>query len=246
MKKILLILLFPFSLSGQVTISEAVGELVSTSNSATYAFTSFTPAVNSLIIITCGCKGTVYDGTETIQNTSGTALTWNKESVSLFSGGASMYTFWAIAPSSTAASVYTLSTGGDASTGCIGYVYSVTGFDTDNPIRRIDVKGGGTGSNANISLQGAMVTTNGYIASWWAGLSSSNPANVSTQPGSWTEIGDNGFGTPTTNGTSAFRNSGETGSSVTFTNASATYGIQFIEIYASGNSNEGSFMFLNN
>jgi hypothetical protein len=217
-----------------ITGAEAVAEIVSTSNVATYNFGSFTPTADDVLVILAICRGTVDAGE--ITNVSGTSLTWTKKGSGTFNGGAdTMYCFWAIVPASPAASVYQVNVTGDNATGCIAYMFRFAGADitTPDPIKQLKT-GSGTSTNATVTLDSAMATGNGYCAAWMGGLSSSNPANVSAPPASWTEIGDNGFGTPTSNASGAYRATGETGTTITFTNASTTWGMIACEVYESG------------
>lgn len=221
-------------------ITEPVAEVVSTSNAATYNFGSFTPSTSKLLVVLAMCRGTVDAGA--ITNVSGTSLTWNKKSSATMNGGAdTMYCFWARTPGSTAASVYQVDVTGDNATGCIAYMFELTdaatAVEVSDPIKQIKFNTGSSTNATTGSLSTSLDTLNLYCAAWWGALSSSNPANVSTPPnGSWTEIGDNGFATPTTNGSGAYRAGGETASSLSFTNSSTTWGLVLVEVYGTGNA----------
>jgi hypothetical protein len=228
-----LLCIIAFPAQAAIGVTEGAAEIVSTSQSSTYAFGSFTPATNNVIVVIALVRGSV--GVGSITNTSGTSLTWTLKTSATFNAGAdTVYVLWAITPSSTAASVYTVSSGADAGTGCVAYMFQFSGADllTPDPLKQA-VTNSGTSTNPTATVT-ALGTLNGYASAWAGGLSSSNPANVSTPPTSWTEIGDNGFASPTTNGTGAFRAGGETGTSVTFTAASTTWGLAAVEVYVSG------------
>lgn len=237
MKKILLpilLLVFTSQVQAAIGVSEGAAEIVSTSNSATYDFGSFVPATNNIIVIIALGRGTVDDGV--ITNVSGTSLTWTRKTSATFNAGAdTVYIFWAKTGASTAASVYQVNFTGDNATGCIAYMFQFSGADltTSDPLKKA-ITNSGTSTNATSGSIAALDTNNGYAAAWMGGLSSSNPANVSSGPTSWTEIGDNGFATPTSNGAGAFRAGGETGTSITFTNSSTTWGFGAVEVYVSG------------
>jgi len=237
MKKLILIsifLLLPIKAFGAIGVTEQVVEIVSTANSATYAFGSFTPTTSSVIVVMAFATGTVAGGSVT--NTSGTSLTWNKKTSVAYNGGAdTAYVFWAKTPASTAASVYTVDFTGDNATSCIAYILTFTGSDivTVDPIKQVKTNSA-TSTNSTVTFDTALGTNNGYTIGWGGQLSSSNPANVSTQPTSWTEAGDNGIGTPTSNATCAFRAGSETGSTFTFTNASTNWGLIGVEVYVAG------------
>lgn len=219
-----------------MTISEPVAELVSTTNSASYSVGSYTPSDNSLQVCVALCRGTVGSGVPAANWLSGSFSEWILHSKSTFNGGAdSIFLFYVRVQGSRSASGVQVFTGSDAATGCIAYVFQATGAVTwGNPFRQVKFNSGTSTNAKSGSLTQSVLSGNGCIAAWMGGLSSSNPANVSTPPTSWTEIGDNGFGTPTSNGTGAYRSSGETGSSIAFTNASTTWGLVFAEIINDG------------
>ncbi len=232
---LLLLLLIAAPVYGAIGVTEPVAEIVSTSNTATYDFGSFTPSTSSTLVIIAFGSGTVDDGA--ITNVSGTALTWTrKTSVTYNAGTDTAYVFWANTGGSTAASVYRVDFTGDNATACIAYFFQFTGSDlvTADPIRQAKTNAATSTNATSGTLASALVTTNGYAAGWGGQLSSTNPANVSTEPSSWTEIGDNGIGTPTSNATAAFRAGGETATSITFTNASTSWGFILVEVYAAG------------
>jgi hypothetical protein len=120
----------------------------------------------------------------------------------------------------------------DAGTACVAYMFSVTGHNAGLavPIRQ-SITNTATSTNPTVTFAQALNTNNGYVAGWMGALSSTNPANVSTPPTGWTEIGDNGLATPTSNASGAFRAGGETGTTIAFTAASTVWGMIAAEIY---------------
>jgi hypothetical protein len=219
---------------GAVGVTEPTAEVVNTANTNIYSFGSFTPSTNSLLVITATCSGTVDDGA--ITNTSGTALTWTRVTSRNFNTTDTIYIFWGRTAGTTAASVYTIDLTGDNASGCIGHIFQVTGADqtTSNPIRQFKTNAA-TSTNATTgTLDTATLTGSALIAAWGGQLSSSNPANVSAPPTSWTEIGDNGFNTPPSQASAAYLAGGGTATSYSFTNNSTNWGLVFIEVYESG------------
>jgi hypothetical protein len=217
-----------------IGVAEAVAEIVNTSNVSTFDFGSFTPTADHILVCLALVRGSV--GAGTIVNVSGTALQWTRKGSATFNAGAdTAYCYWAKVPASPAASVYRVDCAGDAGTGCIAYLFSFSGADlvTIDPIKQFKT-GSGTSTDPRVTLDAAMGTLNGYCAAWMGALSSTNPANVSAPPTSWTEVGDNGLATPTSNATGAFRAGGETGTGVTFTAASTTWGMIACEVYVAG------------
>lgn len=235
-----MLLLIPNSAFAAIGITEGAAEIVSTTNAATYDFASFTPATNNVIVVFAFGRGTFDDGA--ITNVSGTSLTWTRATSTTFNGAVdTVYIFWAKTGASTAASVYRVDFTGDNATGCIAYMLQFSGADLNTviPLKQAVVNLN-TSTNATSGTIPALSTNNGYAAAWMGALSSSNPANVSTPPTSWTEIGDNGFGTPTSNASSAFRAGGETATSVTFTNSSTVWGFGMVEVYVAGAGPSGA------
>lgn len=232
-----------------VTIAEAVAEKVDTSNASTYDFGAFSPNTNKILVVLAGVTATVATGS--MVNVSGTSLTWKQAGRATWASGANtMYAYWALTPGSTSSSVYRVDVTGDAGTACIAYMFEFSGahYNSINPIRQIKFGANTASTNATVTFNTAMDTNNGYCAAWWGALSSSNPANVSTPPstgGGWTEIGDNGLANPTTNASGAYRATGETGTSVTFTNNSTNWGCVAVELFADGAGPSGLELYRN-
>ncbi len=139
--------------------------------------------------------------------------------------------FWSRTPATTASMTFAFDCTGDAATGCVIIIFQITGADlfARNPIKQF-ITGGATSTNATGTFSTGLNTNNGYIAGWGGQLA----AGSSTPPTSWTENGDLGYSTPTSNGAGAYRG-GENGTTVvTFTNASTNWGFVGAEIYADG------------
>lgn len=216
--------------------SKPVTEIVSTTDGTTFDFGSFTPAANCTLVILALCRDTLATGS--ITNVSGTSLAWTKKTSAAFNSGTdTMYCFWANTGSSTAASVYRVDLTGDSSTGCIAYMFQFTGTDLSlvDPIRQVGTNNG-SGTSANFFYPSNPYFYNGVCSAWMGALSSSNPANVSTQPTGWTEAGDNGFATPTSNASGAYAAGAQTTNFVSFTSASTTFGIIGCEVWAADKS----------
>jgi hypothetical protein len=221
---------------GPIVVAEGAAEIASTTNAQTYNFPSVTLSGNAVVVILAFVKVTTATGA--INNVSGDALTWTKATNFAWPTGDNShqaYIFWAKTPASPAASVYQIDvTTGTNATGCGAVMFQFTGADlvTANPIKQIAANDSGTGggTNANGTFGAALGTNNGYAAGWMGALGS----NSSAPPGSWTEIADAGFTGPTSNVSGAFRAGGETGTSVTFTNASTLWAFTAVEVYVEG------------
>lgn len=203
--------------------SEPVAELASTSNATSYALGAFTPSANATLVVLVFATGTAASG-----SMSGGGLTWTKKTDFAYNTNDRCYVFWANTGASPGSTTITFDCTGDAATGCVMMVFQFTGSDVNraDPIRQFKT-GTGTAANPSVTFDSAMDTLNGYCAGF--GIPRNPP--TSTAPGSWTEIADTGYGTPTSGATGAYRAGGESGSTVTFTSASGNWGMVAVEVY---------------
>lgn len=230
MKKLLSLLLSLFLFSSTAvatpTITEPVAELTSSTDASSYAMTAFTPSANAVLVVFVHAAGTVSAGSMT-----GGGLTWTKETSVLNNTTDTNYLFWAKTGSSPSSTTVTFDCTGDAATGVIMAAFQATGADivTSNPIKQYQTNAV-TAANPTVTMTSALTTTNGYVG-FFAGPR--NPP-TSTPPTSWTETLDTGHTSPAQGAAGAYRNGGETGSTVTFTATSFAHGIIVAEIYDSG------------
>lgn len=212
-----------------LAISEAVPEVATTSNASTYTTGTFTPEANALLVLFAFVTDTFTDPA----SASGGGLTWTMRYTSTLasyggSGQNSCYIATAQVGATPAAMTVTMNVTGDAGSGCVMFVYQVTGHDTSDPIVQAFKQAFGGGANPAMTLPSAMGTDNCYMAA--IAEANRNPINCSVT--GWTEIGDTGYATPTNGAAAYYRVNGETGSTVTFTTAAAAagFGAVFIEI----------------
>lgn len=215
-----------------IGVTEPVAEVASTSNATSYAMTAFTPSANSTLVVMVFASGTVGAGTMT-----GGSLSWTRKTSILFNSTSTAYVFWANTGSSPASTTITFDCSADAATGAVMTAFQFTDSDvvTADPIKQVKTAAT-TAANPTITFDAAMGTLNGYAA----GFSVPRSPPASTPPTSWTEIADTGYSTPTGGASAAYRAGGETGSTVTFTSASAAYGMIAVEVYVSGAGPVGS------
>lgn len=220
-------LLLPASLRAQVAVSEPIVEISSTANAGTYAFGSFTPTANAALVILAYGSGTV--GVGSVSNTCSCLSDWTRFATTTYNAGAdTAYAYIARANSSTSASVITVSTGADNATGMVAAIFSITGQE-GMYIRQFKTSAT-TAANPTVTLDIALDTNSAYAAGF--GMPRNPP--TSTAPASWTETMDAGQGTPAQGAAAAFRAGGETGTTITFTSASAAYGMLAVEVYMLG------------
>mgnify|MGYP001167294179 CR=1 FL=1 len=192
----------------------------STSNVTSYASGAFTPAVGDLLLVWVSAAATVAAGTLT---GTGAGLTFTKVTSRVHAGSLSTaYLFIANALVTAASSqTVTFDCTGDAATGCVIQVASVSAM-----IR--------TGTNAVLQSSGqdnqAAATTPAPVfgascltANPTLGLvyNETNPATM-TPPTSWTERDDTGHATPAKGAEYVSRDSGFTGTTITWGGTSAS------------------------
>lgn len=240
-----------------IGITEAVAELFSTSNSATYSLGAFTPTANAVLVVFASVTASVSGN----YAMSGGSLTWHRLPLQIvvYWGGNwgpadehHCEAFWAYTGASPGSTTITFDCSGDNATGCSMVCFSITGADLLTPGFAIDESGvvtdmsgpirnwvantGDASANPNTTFWGRrasdtnMETQNGYC--YMVAMDRSAPAV--TAPASWTEIADGGHSNPPAGAEAAYRAGGETGSSVTTTAASSNWFIALVEVYADG------------
>lgn len=207
--------------------SELVAEAFSTSNTTSYSLGAVTPSTNSTLVVLAFASGTVASA----PTMSGGGLTWKLITRQVYNSTSTLYAFYANVGDTASSTTITFNCSQDAATGCALIAFQFTGTDllTPNPIRQFKTRAT-TAANPAVTFAANMDTNNGYCAGF--GVPRNPP--TSTAPGSWTEVADGGYSTPTSGATGAYRAGGETGATVTFTSASAAYGMVAVEVYASG------------
>jgi len=202
--------------------------LVSTSQSSTYTTTSFTPAAGDLLAVFVGKTGSVNNGsvTDSLGGTYTLVRNASKNASADF-----LQFFIADQLASGSALTITYDCTGDGATGCIIFAIRVSGMTRTGAAA--------ISQNAAQSNQSAATTpapafsfncdtnnpTLGFV------LNATNPAAM-TAPTSWAElIADVGYGTPTTGGEYVTRDSGFTGTTITWGSTSpSAYGDIIVEL----------------
>jgi hypothetical protein len=159
----------------------------------------------------------------------GTTLTSNQPSLnfSLVTSALSRtsldttYVFVSNAPAAGNAIVLTFDCSADAATGAIITVIRISGITKDGVVsikQSAKIENQAASGTPAITFGSSVLTGNPTLV---AVTNSSNPAALA-QPVSWTERSDNGYGTPPTGQESATRDSGFTGTTVTWNGTSAS------------------------
>lgn len=200
----------------------------STSNASSYVSGSFTPALNDLLVAFVSASGTAA-AAPTLTGSTGLTFTLVL-SVARNASADRIYVFVANALATAVAQTVTFDCSEDAATGAVIQVASVAGVTRtgSGAVRQ-------SASTANAAAAGtpaatfpaAALTANPTLGCVSNGAS---PATL-TPPTNWTEANDTGYSTPTTGAEYVFRDSGFTGTTVTWGGTSATaFGVALIEL----------------
>lgn len=208
----------------------------STSNTNSYAGTAGAPANGDLLIAIVQASDTVStrDGGAGAFTMTG-QWTWTLLQTYTYNSGAdSIAIFWAKATGTTSTTP-TFDCTGDNASGCVVDCYRITGQEgVDQPYIRQIKTNTGTSANPSVTMDTAVLTGNGVL-----GFASNKTNNAAqwTAPGSWTEPANHevAYNTPTTSMQTCNRASGETGTTITWTNSNTTaWIVGVIEFYVSG------------
>lgn len=201
--------------------TEPTAEIANISDLNNYSMGSFTAPHNTWVVffvITSGYTGAVTPA--------GGGLTWTLIASQIFNTTDCIYAYRAF----TGAGPVTLSPNvllSSNATGCCMMAFMWTGaaVGAATPIRQSKTAAT-TAANPAVTFDLPVMTVNGYMMAF--GMPRNPP--TSAPPASWTEIADTGYATPAAGASGAFRVTGETASTFTFTSSSAAYGIIGVEI----------------
>lgn len=209
-------------------------QTTSTSNTNSYASGSFTPAANDLLIVMVNCSGTDQNPATLTDSQS---IGFDQIGFTTYnSAGDAVYVFAARKLAANSSMTVTFDCTGNNATGCIICVFRIAGSDGVY-IRQVGTGSGAASTAPTVVLGTAVLTGNCVVGIAGNGA---NPAAL-TNPGSWSELGDTGYNTPATGQEAASRNSGETGSTITWgSNSGTAWGAAVVEIYTSGAGAESS------
>lgn len=192
----------------------------STANATSYVSGSFTPAVGDLLWVTVAAAGTTT-AFPTLTSSAGT--TFRFIGVALVTASVDrLYTFLArtLVTSATPQTV-TFDCTGDAATGAtiaVASVSSMTRTADTGAVRQYKVASNVAAGTPAVTFDNSVLTGNPTLVCVG---NATNPAGL-TEPTGWTEGADSGNITPTHGLEYAYRNSGFTGTTVTWGSASAS------------------------
>lgn len=205
----------------------------STLNTTSYASGSFTPAAGELLVAFVTASDTIDPGALTdSQGLNFQLITSVVKRTSLDT----LYCFVATRLAANSAMTVTFGCPGDAATGCVIQVAGVSGM-TRVGIGAIRYASGTAQITVLANQTAATTPAPAFPASCLTGNPTlglvGNGTNVAAMspPASWTEQNDTGYATPTTGAEYVSRDSGFTGTTVTWGNVSASaYGAIIIEL----------------
>jgi hypothetical protein len=203
----------------------------STSNVSSYASASFTPAANDLLVVLVTATATVTNPGTCTSSIAG--ITFSPVVRSVWSTSANTVVSFVsnqFVPATSQTVTYDCT--GDAATGAIVVVLRVAGLTRTgtSAIVQSAVQTNGAAAATPAPAFSASANTNNPCIGFYGSGTSSTTKN--SAPASWTEVYDlTGYASPTTGTHVISRNSGFTGTTVTWGGASASvFGAQIIEL----------------
>lgn len=195
-----------------------------TANLSVYTTAAFTPATDDLLVVTAIVTGTVSVGS--CSSSAGTTFT----KVAPPTPQAGTYLFVANSRSTNTSQTISVDVTGDAGTGAIIHVARVSGMSRvgSSAVKQSGgVASGSAGTAPAFTFASSVLTEDPTIVTM---VNTTSPAGL-TPPTSWGELADSGYSTPTTGKEYASRNSGFTGTTVTWASNSATaWGASGVEL----------------
>lgn len=211
-----------------ITFTEPTAQITDNTDATSYALAEFTPDANAILLLWAITPGSVVQGT-----VAGGSLTWNFADSQLSDGNATLTRlFWAKTGASPAACTATFDCTGDQATGGMLCILSAAGANVNlsSPIRQTGKSFGAPSTNPTASFAISPDAGNGMAIVW--GINRTAPD--ATPPADWTEFCDTGMTLPNAGICGAFRNSGETSTTPTFTAATNQWGSVGVELWVAG------------
>jgi len=241
MKKLFTLIFLLAGLAGSADAATTFHAIstASTSNATSYASGAFTPAANDLLVAFVTASGTIATGTMTDSQNLG----FVKVTSALKNSSAdTIYLFVAKNLANAKSMTVTFDCTGDAATGAIIQVVRISGMNRTglNAILQFAMQENQAAAGTPAPAFGAAAQTGnptlGVVGN------STNPATM-TAPTGWTENDDAGYITPTTGAEYVVRDSGFTGTTVTWGSTSASaFGAVIVELDTTTPSFSWSFV----
>ena len=198
-------------------------------DATTYTTGSFTPTANDLLVVFVGASAHITEDATPLTSSAG--LTFHKARTETRGGSTDkMYVFVAEALAANSGQTVTFNCVADGATGCAIAVAAVSGMSRtgSTAVRQANGQSNqAAGGTPAPTFASAALTDNACLGAVYTGT---NPPAL-TPPTNWTERADFGHGTPARGMEYASRDSGETGTTITWGSTSATaFGDLIIEL----------------
>lgn len=208
------------------TVTSLAAMSSSDTDTTSYSGNAGTPTTGDALICFVWAVGTLSAGSMT--------GTWTWEKLTSFSvgGTSTIYVFMAYATAGTSTTP-TFSCTDDAATACFIQCFNISGTGGGGSVYVRQFKSAtGSGTNPAVTMDAAILTGNPVLG---CAANFLNNSAQFTAPTSWTEGGEASTATTTATLETAYRNSGETGTTITWTNANALpWGAVVVELYNTG------------
>jgi hypothetical protein len=201
----------------------------SSSNTTSYASGAFTPTAGDLLVAFVTSSGTV--GFPVLDDSQGLGFTLIQRTTQ--AAGNTMYLFVANTLAAASSMTVTFVNADDAATGAVIFVAGVAGMTRlgIDAVVQTAVAASQAAGGTPAATFGASATTSNPTLVFCANAAASALLNPPTD---WAELADTGYATPAQWGEYANRDSGFTGTTITWANTSATaFGVLIVELDAS-------------
>jgi hypothetical protein len=211
----------------------------STSNTTSYLSGSFTPAADDLLVVFVSITASV-SATPTLTSSVGGKTFSLKDTALWGTSTHKMFVFVADQLASNVSQTVTFDCSDDSATGCNITVARVSGITKTGLTAILQTakseNQSGAGSNPATTFSSSALTGNPTITC----ISSNDNTNM-TEPTDWAHLARPGYGTPVNETTSAYRDSGFTGTTITWANTTnGDYAVLAVEIDASADGGGGT------
>lgn len=205
-------------------------------NGTSYASDAFTPAANDLLIVFVSASGTTAAGTMT-DSQSGS---WTKVGSALYNtSGSTLYCFARTTGVSASSMTVTFDCTGDSATGANINVYGIGGmsvYGTSAIVQSAKQENQASGGTPAPVFGASAQTGNPTLGA----IGAQKAAPIVTVPGSWTEGDDSNYATPSNGIESIFRDSGFTGTTITWGGTVTAAWASFIIELAAAEAHSGT------
>lgn len=222
------------------TVSHVTGsQSTNTNNQSSYTSTSATPTGNALLLVFAMITASDDPAPACTGSANGMTFTLVASQAKPTNVGDKVYCFVSdqLTPASPVAMTATVSLPSDPATGGVVSIEQVTGMTLTglSAIRQFDVSNGGAGTTPDVVFPSAVDTNNptviGHIDTSGTGT---------TPPTGWTEAYDVTFINPTTGASVVYRDSGFSGTTVTWGSTSTQHAQVGVELDASAGGATGT------